>query len=82
MEKIKTFTFPNAKEMDMKSVSGFLEACCSPKEVEELKELLDSMDESSKDIFIKHLMPLMLIADIFGAPKCLMDDEKLKEKEE
>lgn len=80
MEKAKIFTFPPDKEMEMKSALGFLECYRSPKEVEELKKLLDSMDESSKTTCIKNLMPLILIADMFGAPKCLMDNENTKEE--
>ena len=80
MEKAKIFTFPLDKEMEMKSALGFLECYRSPKEVEELKKLLDSMDESSKTTCIKNLMPLILIADMFGAPKCLMDNENTKEE--
>lgn len=79
-EKIKTFTFPYDKEMEMKSILGFMECYRSPKDVEELKALLDSMDESSKATCIKNLMPLILIADMFGAPKCLMDKEQNKEE--
>ena len=79
-EKIKTFTFPYDKEMEMKSILGFMECYRSPKEVEELKALLDSMDESSKATCIKNLMPLILIADLFGASKCLMDKEQSKEE--
>ena len=79
-EKIKTFTFPNDNEMNIKSALGFFECYHSPQEVEELKELLDSMDESSRDTCIKNLMPLILIADMFGAPKCLMDKEQNKEE--
>lgn len=80
MEKAKIFTFPLDKEMDIKSALGFFECYRSPQEVEELKKLLDSMDESSRDTCIKNLMPLILIADIFGAPKCLMDKEQNKEE--
>ena len=80
MEKAKIFTFPLDKEMEMKSALGFLECYRSTKEVEELKKLLDSMDESSKTTCIKNLMPLILIADMFGAPKCLMDNENTKEE--
>lgn len=80
MDKVKVFTFPTDKEMDMKSALGFFECYRSPKEVEELKALLDSMDESSKATCIKNLMPLILIADMFGAPKCLMDKERNKEE--
>lgn len=80
MEKAKIFTSPLDKEMEMKSALGFLECYRSPKEVEELKKLLDSMDESSKTTCIKNLMPLILIADMFGAPKCLMDNENTKEE--
>lgn len=79
-EKIKTFTFPCDNEMDMKSALGFFECYRSPKEVEELKALLDSMNESSKATCTKNLMPLILIADMFGAPKCLMDKEQNKEE--
>ena len=81
MEKIRTFTFPPNKEMEMKSALGFLECYRSPKDVEELKKLLDSMDESSRDTCIKNLMPLILIADMFGAPKCLMNKEQNKEEQ-
>lgn len=80
MENAKIFTFPLDKEMEMKSALGFFECYRSPQEVEELKKLLDSMDESSRDTCIKNLMPLILIADMFGAPKCLMDKEQNKEE--
>ena len=80
MEKAKIFTFPLDKEMDIKSALGFFECYRSPQEVEELKALFDSMDESSRDTCIKNLMPLILIADMFGAPKCLMDKEQNKEE--
>lgn len=80
MEKIKTFTFPPDKEMGINSALGFFACYRSPKDVEELKKLLDSMDESSRDTCIKNLMPLILIADIFGAPKCLIDKEQNKEE--
>lgn len=80
MGKVKTFTFPPDKEMEMKSMLGFMACYRSPKEVEELKGLLDNMDESSKDIFMKNAMPLILIADMFGAPKCLIDKEQNKEE--
>ena len=80
MEKAKIFTFPTDKEMEIKSMLGFMECYRSPKDVEELKKLLDSMDESSMDTCIKNLMPLILIADMFGAPKCLMDKEQNKEE--
>lgn len=80
MEKAKIFTFPLDKEMGMKSALGFFECYRSPQEVEELKALLDSMDESSRDTCVKNLMPLILIADMFGAPKCLMDNENTKEE--
>ena len=80
MEKVKIFTFPPDKEMVMKSALGFFQCYHSPQEVEELKALLDSMDESSRDTCIKNLMPLILIADMFGAPKCLMDNENTKKE--
>lgn len=79
MEKVKTFTFPTDKEMGIKSALDFLERYRSPKDVEELKGLLDNMDESSKDIFMKNAMPLIFVADMFGAPKCLIDKEQNKE---
>ena len=79
-EKVKIFTFPPNEEMEMKSMLGFMECYRSPKDVEELKRVWDSMDESSRDTCIKNLMPLILIADMFGAPKCLMDNENTKEE--
>lgn len=79
-EKVKIFTFPPNEEMEMKSMLGFLECYRSPKDVEGLKRVWDSMDESSRDTCIKNLMPLILIADMFGAPKCLMDKEQNKEE--